>query len=144
MTREKLEAEYGPHVDGDQTTQFLIAALDGREFGLIERYLIADHPDWDRQVRVPDAAGIDYFIGETELIGLGLGPRLIDAATVDIFGEFPQVRSVVAGVMVRNRRSWRALEKAGFDRLREQFLESDEPVDNGPGYLYVRHRTQTV
>ena len=140
MSKEQMEAEYGRHIDGDETTQFFIAAEDGRDFGMIERYLIADHPDWDRQVQVPAAAGLDYLIGESDLIGRGLGPRMIDAAVDEIFATFPRVDSVAVGVLIENRRSWRALEKAGFTRLREQFLESDEPVDRGPGYLYVRSR----
>lgn len=140
MTANQLEAEYGPHVDGDETTQFLIAAEDGREFGLIERYLNADHPDWDRQVQVPEAAGIDYFIGDPDLLDHGLGPRMIDAAVADLFASYPQARCVVVGVRIANPRSWRALEKAGFERLREQYLESEVEEDRGPGYLYIRRR----
>src|SRR5215472_8726697 len=141
MDAEKMEAEYGPHVDGDETTQFLIAAEDGREIGLIERYLIADHPDWERQVQVPAAAGIDYFIGEPELLGKGFGTRMIQAAVADSFESYPQADCVVVGVLIANPRSWRALEKAGFTRLREQFLESDDDTDRGPGYLYVKRRS---
>ena len=46
------------------------------------------------------------------------------------------------GVAVQqaNHRSWRALEKAGYDRVFEGMIESDDPSDAGPSYVYVRAR----
>ena len=38
------------------------------------------------------------------------------------------------------RSAVRALERAGYERLREQELLSDEPWDRGPGYLYRERR----
>ena len=52
-------------------------------------------------------------------------------------GAYP---NIVAAVQQGNRRSWRALEKAGFSRTWAGQLESDDPSDAGPSYVYVRAR----
>lgn len=136
-----LEAEYGATIDGAEPTEVFIAELDGAPIGLIQRYRARDYPDWDRQVQLPGSASIDYYIGEPHHVGRGLGPQLISEFVEQIFRDYPDTTCVAVGVLRANRPSWRALEKAGFRRLRSQYLESDEPFDTGPGYLYVRYRS---
>jgi RimJ/RimL family protein N-acetyltransferase len=46
--------------------------------------------------------------------------------------------SVVTSVDQANRRSWRALEKIGFQRVWAGVLDSDDPSDKGPTFVYVR------
>lgn len=135
-----LESEYGPKIDGREPTQVFIAELDGVPIGMIQRYRNRDHPEWEAQVQVPGAAGIDYYIGEPDLIGRGLGPELISQFVEQLFRDYPDVDRVVVGVLEENRQSWRALEKAGFQRLRAQHLDSADPWDRGPGFLYMRSR----
>lgn len=135
-----LEGEHGPQIDGSEPTEVLIAELDGAPVAFLQRYRNRDHPEWDRQVQLRRAAGIDYYIGDPHLTGRGLGPRLIAQFVDELFRDFVDVDCVAVGVLQENRPSWRALEKAGFRRLRSQHLESDDPYDRGPGYLYVRSR----
>ncbi len=59
-----LEREYRLAIDGSDPTDMYIAELGGRPIGLIQRYRNRDHPDWDRQIQLPRAAGIDYYIGD--------------------------------------------------------------------------------
>jgi aminoglycoside 6'-N-acetyltransferase len=132
----RLESEYGPAIDGAEPTEIFLAEHDGKPVGLVQRYKNRDHPDWDVQIKTPDAAGIDYYIGEPDLIGQGVGPELIAAFVDQLFSDWPDIEHVVVGVLQENRRSWRALEKAGFERIRPQFLESEDPWDRGPGYVY--------
>ncbi len=47
---------------------------------------------------------------------------------------------MAVAVQQDNRRSWRALEKAGYSRVFAGMIESDDPSDAGPSYLYVRLR----
>lgn len=135
-----VETEHGPQIDGTEPTEVFIVQVDGAPVGFIQRYLNRDNPEWDRQVQLPGAAGIDYYIGEPDLTGRGLGPRLISQFVEQLFHDLPDVDCVAVGVLEENRPSWRALEKAGFRRLRSQYLESDDPYDRGPGYVYVRRR----
>jgi aminoglycoside 6'-N-acetyltransferase len=136
----ELEKRYGPGIDGKDPTEVFVAEADGSPIGLIQRYRNLDEPDWESQVRMPDAASIDYYIGEARLIGKGIGPQMIAAFVEELFADYGEIASVTVGVLEANRPSWRALEKAGFVRLRSQHLESDEPWDRGPGYIYALSR----
>lgn len=135
-----LERHYGARIDGRDKTEVFIVELDGLPVGVIQRYRNRDEPALDRQIQIPEAAGIDYYLGEPDLTGHGLGPRLIDEFVEELFHGYPDVDVVAVGVLQDNRPSWRALEKASFRRLRSQELDSDDPWDRGPGFLYVRYR----
>ncbi|MEO9007763.1 MAG: GNAT family N-acetyltransferase [Candidatus Dormibacter sp.] len=137
-----FETEYGPGIDGTDPTQVFLAELEGRPAGLIQRYRNRDHPSWDQQVQVPNAVSIDYYLGEPHLIGKGIGPQMIAAFVEQLFADYVDITSVTVGVLQENRPSWRALEKAGFVRVRSQHLESDEPWDRGPGYVYALSRCE--
>ncbi len=39
-----------------------------------------------------------------------------------------------------NRRSWRALERLGFERVWEGDLDAEDPADAGPAVVYVLAR----
>jgi aminoglycoside 6'-N-acetyltransferase len=128
---EGIEARYGPCVDGRDPTRVCAAERRGAPIGLIQRYRMADEADWRRVLaaaELPSAAvGIDYLVGDPRGTGRGLGPAIIDA--------------VVAAVQEANRRSWRALEKAGFTRTWAGRIASADPSDGGPVVVYVRTRS---
>jgi len=138
-TPEAVDAAYGPMVDGTDPTEGFVVELDGTPAGYVQRYRIADYPEWARLVGA-DAAGIDYLLGEAALVGVGLGPRVLGAFTEDTLARYPDVGSVTVAVQQDNRRSWRALEKAGFTRVFAGTLDSGDPSDAGPSFLYVRAR----
>ena len=65
-----------------------------------------------------DAVSVDYAIGIEELTGCGLGPQLIWSYLRDIvLPAHPAATQAMASPDAANRRSIRALEKAGFRRL---------------------------
>jgi aminoglycoside 6'-N-acetyltransferase len=140
-----VEARYGPAVDGDEATEVFVVEGDGRPIGLIQRYRISDDPEWERALAAAappeDAAGLDYLIGDETLLGRSLGPEIIDRCVEDTFERYPDVSAVVVPVQQANRRSWRALEKAGFRRTWSGMLDSDDPSDEGPSYVYLRWRS---
>jgi aminoglycoside 6'-N-acetyltransferase len=141
-----VEARYGPAVDGTDATEAFIVESDGRPIGFIQRYLLADNPEWEKSLAAtscPDnGAGIDYFIGLEALIGQGVGPEIIERFAQDTFRRYPDVPAIVVDVDQDNRRSWRALEKAGFRRIWSGNLVSDDPSDAGPNHVYVRPRAE--
>ena len=121
----------------------------GRAAGLVQRYLVADDPDWDHAVRATGAAsgcaaGIDYLIGEPELCGRGYGTAAISVFTTLTFERYPQADAVVAIPQQANVASWRALERAGYRRWWAGRLESADPSDAGPAYLYGMRRPATA
>ena len=118
--------------------------LDDEPVGFVQRYRLSDNPDWQRVLAPsgapPAGAGIDYLIGSEALVGHGLGPAIIDAVVQDTWVVYPEIEAMVVSVAEGNRRSWRALEKAGFTRLWTGTLESEDPSDAGTSVVYVRHR----
>ncbi len=119
LTVEEFEAEYGPCIDGTDSTEPFVVALGARDIGFIQGYHLADHPDHERLVGVPGAIGIDYFIGDPDLIGRGIGTRLIgEFISTVIRRKHPDVEKVVADPEVANEASCRVLEKNGFRRAK--------------------------
>jgi aminoglycoside 6'-N-acetyltransferase len=138
---DSITAQYGPRIGEDQRTEAFIIELARRPIGLIQRYRHADYQDWERAVGVPDAAGIDYYIGEPDLIGRSLGSAAISSFASDTLRRYPEVNCVVAAPQQENVASWRALERAGFTRIWEGQLKSDDPADEGPAFVYRLSRS---
>jgi aminoglycoside 6'-N-acetyltransferase len=135
-----IEAHYGPSLDSRDPTELFIVHVDEEPIGLIQRYRIDDDPEWKRSMAVagiPDAAaGIDYLIGEEGLTGRGVGSEMIRGFVQDTWRRHPEIQAIAVDVQQQNRRSWRALEKAGFERTWAGTIESDDPSDEGPSYVY--------
>lgn len=139
-----VEERYGPPVDGLDPTELFIIEMEGQPVGFVQWYAIDADPQWKTALApasVPTgSAGIDYLIGEEELVGRGLGPTMIDQFVAERLAAHPEIGSVAVDVSTDNRRSWRGLEKAGFRRIWEGQLESGDPSDEGPSYVYLRRR----
>lgn len=136
-------AEEDPLGERDAVRRF-VASLAGRPIGLIQIYRSSDFPDNAAVVggRIGEV-GIDYLIGEPELIGRGLGPALINAFLERHASGRGDVGGVRVDVSEANERSWRCLEKLGFSRDREGVAI---PGQDGRHYVYVRDqaRARTV
>jgi aminoglycoside 6'-N-acetyltransferase len=139
-----IEARYGPAVDGTDTTECFIVERDGMPIGFIQRYLLRDNRSWQGALVAAgapeEAAGIDYLIGRESLIGNGLGPEIIGDFVAATWRRYPDITTIVVDVSTGNVRSWRALEKAGFHRFWTGTLPSEDPSDDGPSHVYLRHR----
>ena len=140
QTVDELEEYYGPVIDGDDPTIMSIATLDGQDIGLTEQYRIADHPEWDAQVRIEGAAGIDYGIGLPEHRGRGVGTAMLTALVADTFDEFHDCTSVVAAPKSANRASCGVLERIGMELVRVEHLKGEYP-EEGDSSIYVMRRT---
>jgi len=140
-----VEAAYGPAIDGEDPTEVLIAELDGRPIGMLQRYLLSDNPDYERALAPAGAsaaaASLDYLIGEEELTGRGLGPAMIAEGSTGIWSRHPQIAAIIVAVQQDNRPSWRALEKAGYRRTWSGLVATGDPSDAGPSYVYVLDRS---
>ena len=133
---EAIEKRYAG-IEGRRPTRQFLIVVDGRPAGMIQTYLVVDHPDWQALVGVgDDVAGVDLMIGEPDLVGRGVGPRVLTAFVRDVVFADPATNAVVATVEEPNRRSWRAFEKAGFrhvrdveeDRLPHRLMRLDRPA----------------
>jgi len=117
---EKSMTEYAKAIEGLDKTDHYLIVVDERAAGMIETYLVSDHPEWEAIVQVGEGvAGVDLLIGEPALIGAGLGPRVLAEFAEKIVFARPDTQACVATVDEANRRSWRAFEKAGFRYIRD-------------------------
>jgi RimJ/RimL family protein N-acetyltransferase len=102
-------------IEGRRPTRQFLIVVDGRPAGMIQTYRVADDPEWQQLVQVgDDVAGVDLMIGQPDLVGRGVGPRVLSAFVSEVVFVDPAIDVVVATVEEQNRRSWRAFEKAGF------------------------------
>ena len=142
-----VESRYLPMAEGLDPTEGFVILLDGCPIGYIQRYRLADEPEWRRTVTVAvgdlEAAGIDYLIGDPAVVGRGVGSRSIGLFVADLWRRFEDISTVVVAVQQLNLPSWHALEKAGFERVWAGHLDTDDPGDQGPAFLYVRSRLST-
>ena len=143
-TPEALEADFGGATDGVEPTEHFVVQLDGRDIGLIQRYFIGAYPEWLHALRVvgapPTAIGIDYFIGELDLVNRGIGTAMIGAFLERTWREYPEATEVFVDVDPENRASWRAIERNGLTFEWEGELESDDPSDQGTAWVFRLHR----
>src|SRR5205814_3849288 len=112
--------EYERAIAGLDATDHYLIVVENRPVGMIETYLVSDHPQWEAIVQVGEGvAGVDLLIGEPDLTGAGLGPRVLAEFTSKVVFAQPETRACVAAVDEENRRSRRAFEKAGFRYIRD-------------------------
>jgi aminoglycoside 6'-N-acetyltransferase len=138
---EAVERDFGPAVRGEEPSENLVALLDGRPVGLVQRYRLTDYPEYLTElapvVEVPAGAwSIDYLIGDRERVGQGLGPLMIRAILARTWQDHPDASAVVVPVVAANRASWRALEKAGLTRAGSGDLKPDNPIDDQLHHVY--------
>jgi len=109
------ERKYGPRIDGTSPVRVHVLLVDGRASGFVQHYHLRDYPSDHAACGSVDAIGIDYAIGTVTLTGRGLGPQMIWRYLRHVvFPHWPGVPLVAARPEVANRRSIRALAKAGF------------------------------
>ena len=88
-------AEYRAAIEGREPTDHFLIEVDGRQAGMVETYLVSDYPEWEKIVQVgAGVAGVDLLIGEAELIGRGLGPRILAAFARDVVFANPEIHAV--------------------------------------------------
>jgi aminoglycoside 6'-N-acetyltransferase len=140
---QAVSEKYGPLVDGSEPTEMFVICTGSRPIGLIQRYRVCDYPEWARTLSVitdgDTAAGIDYLIGEPDALNQGFGSEAIRSFVATIYDRWP-VSAVLVSVQQANRASWAALERAGFMRIWAGMLDSDDPSDAGPAFVYQQVR----
>ena len=120
LSLEEARLKLTPRVRGEDATLAHIACLGERPFGYVQSYLILDTPAYAEEIGVSDGVGMDYFIGEPELIGRGLGKAMLVAYLREVlFPAFPEERRCVVCYELANAASRGVLEAVGFSFERE-------------------------
>ena len=137
LDAEGIEKEFGPCVDGVDPTLVYVATLSDRPIGMVQTYLLSNNPDYETAVGIREAAGIDLFIGEPDLLGMGLGKAIVGRFVTDVgWRAFPDAKRYMAGPSAKNLRSRRTFEAAGFVFERQV----DVPGESDPEAIMVLER----
>ncbi len=108
---------YGARIDGQEVTRCFVVEVAGRSVGLVQDYLVADHPDYAVLTGEPDAIGVDYLVGDPSWIGNGMVTRLMWTYLRRVVRpQYPDGPTVFAAPDHRNAVSLRVLDKVGFKR----------------------------
>ncbi len=141
-----VERNYGPLAEGVDPTEGFIVHFRARPIGYVQRYLIDEHPDWRAAIRRAlghaGGFGIDYLIGEPDLVGKGVGRRMISEFANASWERYPSASRIIVALQQDNIASWKALEAASFRRIWTGDLVSSDPSDRGPSFVYVAYRNQ--
>ena len=111
------ERHYGPALDGTGPDPGVGGRGDGRPVGMVQDYRIGDHPECALLTARPEAVGFDYLLGEADLVGRGVGTRMLWRFLRDVVVRaIPARRAYFAAPDHRNAASLRVLDKLGFTR----------------------------
>ena len=116
-----------------------IIAVDGKEIGNIQVTVLKNYPEYEAEVDIHNAAGVDVFIGEPESRNRGIGTRVVRQFVDEIVFTTPGIETCTIDPEPENTRAIRAYEKAGFRYVRN--YHSSE--DNVEVYLMRRERLAT-
>jgi aminoglycoside 6'-N-acetyltransferase len=131
---EEVVDHYLPSIEGSEPTDHYIVLLDDeRPIGMLQTYVVSDHPDYAEAIGITDSetAGMDILIGDEGLTGQGLGTDVIRSFVEEVVFARRETTACVADPDIGNIASARAFEKAGF-RSVKTFVE-----DPGDGRLHV-------
>jgi len=120
-----VAAKYGPRIRHEAPTQSWLAVLGGSPFGYLQCYRVADWADWQATIGVDHGVSIDLFIGEPDLIGHGIGRRMLSGYVQQVaFPQHPEERLCWIGHELENVAARRCSTGAGFVPVR-QYVEND-------------------
>ncbi|WP_422647258.1 GNAT family N-acetyltransferase [Actinoalloteichus caeruleus] len=136
-----VERDFAGSLRGTEPSEDFLVLWGGSPIGFAQRCRIHDYPEGHRElielVDVPsDALTIDYFIGEPELLGRGLGTLLIEAFTELCWRDHPEASAIIVPVATSNTPSWSALRRAGYAAIGTGYLTPDNPLDDGSHHVH--------
>lgn len=135
ISEAEIAEKFGPRLRGEDPVEIHLAALDGKVFGYIQCYRVADHPAWAALIGENDGIGVDLAILDPGLIGKGLGKALLAAYLREIaFPTYAAERKCFIAHEMANEAGWRNSEAVGFRPVRD-FVE-----DGNPTRLYMLSR----
>jgi RimJ/RimL family protein N-acetyltransferase len=140
-TLEDAREEYEPDLEpGAQTTPAIIE-LREQPVGYVQWYRWDDY-DEAAEMGLPDDGGtfgLDIFIGEPGVVGLGVGSATVDLVCRTLFADADASRVALLSA-VGNARAQRAYEKAGLTKVRRAL---DTDIKDGArveSWLMIRER----
>ncbi len=123
--------EYRRAIHGEDPTRVFLTLIDGRPVGLVQSYRIDDHPEYAAALALGwPAVGVDVFIGEPGLVGLGHGAALVRSFVRHVVFALYEVEVCVIGPSTENLPAIRAYEKAGFRHFRDATVPNERTAEH--------------
>lgn len=102
----------------EMNTRRFIIVVDGTDIGEIQAYDLRDYPTESKEIGIPNAAGLDIFIGEPEWRDKGVGTQAVRQFIEEVIFTIPGIQTCVIDPEPTNKRAIRSYEKAGFTYAR--------------------------
>jgi RimJ/RimL family protein N-acetyltransferase len=134
-TDAEIEGRYLPRITGDEPTRMFVVEANGRSVGMLQDYLISDHPEFAVLTPDPEAVGVDYLIGEPTWLGRGVGTGMLRRWFDVAHAGYPSAATCFAAPDHRNVASRRLLLRVGFS----EGTWFDEPQRDGSVATLVGH-----
>jgi aminoglycoside 6'-N-acetyltransferase-1b len=136
-TLEAVRERYLPRVLAQERVTPYVGLLGGRPFAYAQSYVaLGAGGGWWEDETDPGVRGIDQSIGYPELLGRGLGTKLVRALVSVLFND-PTVTRIQTDPAPSNARAIRCYEKAGFRKVKTIV------TPDGPAIYMVRDRLTT-
>jgi hypothetical protein len=137
MTLDAVTRKFRPRIDGDHPCHSMIAETLNVPFGYAQWYLNRDFPDYGAaMIGKTLGVSIDYFIGNADYLGRGLGTNMLVALVSRVAPGLQDADRIFhIGHDNTNKKAIRCTTRAGFSAC-ESFIENAVP-----SRLYVREET---
>ena len=116
-TPELIKKKYEPYLNGSNLMDAYVFSVENNPIGYIQYYNKHDFPrEHDYAMELPEScAAIDWYIGEPEFIGRGIGPKALELfLDKHVFTNFD---TVFVDPDTANTSAIRAYEKIGFTTI---------------------------
>lgn len=114
-TVEHVAKDYGPCTDGDLTDRVFVVQDADKPIGIIQTFMLSSYPEYKHLFPLKGAASIDYFIGELDYIGRGVGSQMIKQfIDTEVKLLYPDATGVTTSAELDNLASLGAIAKVGF------------------------------
>jgi aminoglycoside 6'-N-acetyltransferase len=136
---DSVVARYRPRLAPSSPTHCHLALLDGHPVGNLQCYRNADHSEYAAVIGTTDGVSVDFFLGQTDLVGRGLGRKMLAAYLNQIVAVlYPDQARVYVCHTMANVRAIRCSHAVGFRHLR------DVVEDGAPSVLMVFERAASL
>jgi len=126
LTEKWLRRTDPTRSDYDPNTVRYIIVVDGHDIGHIQSYDLRHYPEHAAEVGIPNAAGLDIFIGEPEWRDRGVGTAVVRQFIDEKIFAIPGIETCIIDPDPENKRAIRTYEKAGFKYVKSYYSEENK------------------
>ena len=125
LSDKELVAKWEGDTREDELVDRYMMQVDGVDIGEIQTNRMADFPEHEVEIGIPDAAGVDLFIGDAKFRHRGIGAEIIQEFINGVVFEDSQIQTVTIDPEPANTIAIRAYEKAGFRHVKSYYSKAE-------------------